>query len=373
MDLSWNAALAWRAQRQGLARRAPAGDALTVVARVAGLHAQLMSSAELSLWARVDGLDPAWLARALWEERTLVKTWAMRGTLHLLPAAELGLWLAALGTYRHYRKPAWIRAFGITEPELDALCAAVGEALAGPPLTREALADRAAVLTGIPGIDDKLRQGFGAYLKPSAFQGRLCFAPSEGRNVRFSRPDVWLGNDVTDAAPDGPAAVAEVARRYLAAYGPATREDFGRWWGVSPAEAGRVLRALGDEIEPVRVDGVDAWMPTGAAAEAAALEPAGALRLLPAFDPLVVGATRIGLVTPIARREAVYRPQGWLSPVICIDGRIVGTWRHARRGARVEVTLDPWEPLPAAAAEEEEALREALRRGSSDPADRAPT
>jgi hypothetical protein len=366
-ELSWKAALAWRAERQGLAHRAPPSDALAVVARVAGLHAQLMSSAELSLWARVDGLDPAWVERALWEERTLVKTWAMRGTLHLLPAAELGLWLAALGTYRHYRKPAWIRAFGITEPELDALCAAVSEALAGAPLTREALADRVADLTGIPGLAARLREGFGAYLKPSAFQGRLCFAPSDGRNVRFTRPDVWLGADASApaaATPDGPAAVAEVARRYLAAYAPATREDFGRWWAVSPAEAGRVLRGLGDQIEPVRVEGVDAWMPAGAAAEASALEPAGVVRLLPAFDPLVVGATRVGLITPIARREEVYRPQGWLSPVIAIDGRIVGTWRHERRGTRAEVTLDPWEPLPAAAAAEADALRAALLRGS---------
>jgi hypothetical protein len=348
--LTWSQVLAWRAARHGLLARAPAGDALPVVSRLLGLHAQLMSSAELSLWARVEALDPGWVSAALWEERTLVKTWATRGTLHLLGADELGGWLGALGTYRHYRKPAWYRAFEITEAELDALCEAVSAALDGPPLTRDALADAVVELTGIEHFGDKLRHGFGVYLKPAAFQGRLCFAPNEGRNVRFTRPDAWVG-----ARPDGDgaAALSAIARRYLDAYAPATREDLGRWWGASPAEAGRLLRGLGDAVETVDVEGTEAVMPAGAGAQAAALQPPGVLRLLPAFDPLVVGATRRGLVTPVERRDAVYRPQGWLSPVISVDGRMAGTWRHERKGAQIVVELEPWERLDRAAAEAE--------------------
>jgi len=79
------------------------------------LHAQLMSSAELTAWARVEGLDRDAIRRALWEERTLVKTWAMRGTLHLLPAHELPLWHAALNTSRRFlRESAWKKYYGIT-------------------------------------------------------------------------------------------------------------------------------------------------------------------------------------------------------------------------------------------------------------------
>jgi hypothetical protein len=360
--LTWNDILAWRARRHGLLSRAPVPEALGIVSRLCGLHAQLMSSAELSLWARVAELPREWVANALWEDRTLVKTWATRGTLHLLARSELPTWLGALGTYRHYRKPAWYRAFGITEAELDALCAAVSDALDGPPLTREALAGAVAEGTGIAHLEDKVRQGFGAYLKPAAFQGRLCFAPNDGRNVRFTRPDLWVDGDGTPA-PDGPAALAAVARRYLDAYAPATREDLGRWWGVSPAEAGRLLRGLGDAVEEVEVDGVTAVLPAGAADEAAGAEPSGSLRLLPAFDPLVVGATRQGLVTPVAHRDAVYRPQGWLSPVICVDGRIAGTWRHERKGAALEVELAPWETVDRAAAEAEAASLAAFLGG----------
>lgn len=106
MSLTWDDVASWRLRRHHLHERARPGGLVGVVSRVCGLHAQLMSSAELSAWARVDRLEADAVASALWQDRSLVKTWAMRGTLHLLPAAEYPMWRAALGTYRHYRKPA---------------------------------------------------------------------------------------------------------------------------------------------------------------------------------------------------------------------------------------------------------------------------
>ena len=99
--LGWEQVRAWRV-RPARARRARARlrAAPAVASRLCGVHAQLMGSAELTLWARLEALDPGAVAAALWEDRTLVKTWAMRGTLHLLPAGELGLWLAGLGHLR---------------------------------------------------------------------------------------------------------------------------------------------------------------------------------------------------------------------------------------------------------------------------------
>ena len=106
LKLTWAQAVAWRARRHHLDRRVPRGSLLAVASRLCGLHAQVLSSSELTVWARVNGLERNAVQRALWEERTLVKTWAMRGTLHLLPADELPLWRAALGTSRRYVKPA---------------------------------------------------------------------------------------------------------------------------------------------------------------------------------------------------------------------------------------------------------------------------
>src|SRR3954447_5388537 len=117
-ELSWPAVLAWRVARQGLQQRAAAADWLHVVSRICGLHAQVQSSAELTLWARVDDLDPGAVSRALWSDRTLVRTWAMRGTLHLLPAAELAMWVGAQGALRpRYETAAWRKAFGMSSEE----------------------------------------------------------------------------------------------------------------------------------------------------------------------------------------------------------------------------------------------------------------
>src|SRR6266700_6347114 len=140
LKLTWARAAAWRVRRHHLYQRAPAGSMFAVAGGICGLHAQVMSSALLTLWARVEDLDRTAVRRALWEDRTLVKTWAMRGTLHLLPADELRLWHAALSTSRRYLRAAlWQKYFGITLEELDRLTEAVGTALDGRVMTREEL------------------------------------------------------------------------------------------------------------------------------------------------------------------------------------------------------------------------------------------
>src|SRR5689334_16051255 len=104
--------LAWRMERHFLTGRLTAASWKDAVSRVCNLHAQVMSSAELSLAARVDGLDPAHVKDELWKERSLVKTWAIRGTLHLLLADEFALWTAAARTRTHFLSGAWQRASG---------------------------------------------------------------------------------------------------------------------------------------------------------------------------------------------------------------------------------------------------------------------
>jgi uncharacterized protein YcaQ len=178
--------------------------------------------------------------------------------------------------------------------------------------------------------------------KLAAFRGDVCFAPPAGQKVRFTRPDRWLG-DGWEPAP-ARVAMADVVRRHLAVYGPATRESFARWFGMSSvAQAGKLIAALGDEVAPVTVEGQDGWMLAADVAEAAAAAPAGTVALLPAFDQYVVAAPREA--TPVLaaeHRPRVYRSQGWLSPVLLVDGRIEGVWRHERKGGVVTVVIEPF-------------------------------
>ena len=318
---------------------------LAVAARICGLHAQVMSSAELTLWARVDGLERDAVQEALWEERTLVKLWAMRGTLHLLPASELGMWLAGLGSYRHYLKPAWLRNFEMTREELDQLVDAIGSALDGRLMTRPELGAEVGRLTGSATLGEQLQHSWGSYLKPASFRGLLCFGPGEGQRVRFTRPDSWVPGGVEAADPQG--ALREITRRYLGAYAPATREDLARWWAVSPAEARRMLEALGDEGVEVDVEGDVCWMLADHAAEAARTKPRNVARLLPGFDQWVIGASRSAPAQLDPRHKArVYRPQGWISPVLLVNGRMEGVWRHERGRHTVVVEIEPFGKTP---------------------------
>ena len=126
-----NARLTWRLKRQRLDRRAPRGEALGVVREICGLHAQVMSSAELTLWARVEDLEPEAVQEALWERRSLAKTWAMRGTLHLLPADELPTGRRPGRLRPRYETASWQRHFGLTREEAEAMFAAIADALDG--------------------------------------------------------------------------------------------------------------------------------------------------------------------------------------------------------------------------------------------------
>lgn len=364
LKLSWRQAAAWRVRRHHLDQRAPAGSMLAVASRICGLHAQVMSSAELTLWARVEDLDRRAVQRALWEERTLVKTWAMRGTLHLLPSGELPLWHAALCAGRRLMMPAWWKKnYGITIEELDRLTEAIGDALDGRLMTREELAREVGRLTGTAAFGTKLAESsWGMILKPAALSGRLCFGPSVGQCVRFTRPVTWLAGGY----PQGPlvdpqAASAAVVRRFLSAYGPASHRDLARWWNGGISTARQWIASLGDEVCRVDRDGAPAWMLADHAREACEAPPLRSVRLLPGFDQYVVAAScHAESLLPGVPRSLVYRPQGWISPILLVNGRMEGTWRHEIKGSRIEVVIEPFVKAPVwvrrAAAQEAERL-----------------
>ncbi len=346
IKLNWRRVMAWRVQRHHLDERVSKRKVLDVVGEIGGLHAQLMSATELSLWARVDKIKQNDVEKWLWTDRRLVKTWAMRGTLHLLKSVEYQLWQAGLSTYAHYLKPAWFKAFGVTEAELERLIAAITKALDGRTLTRDELVLRVAKITKSDALADKLRGSWGAMLKPASFQGHLCFGPNKGRNVAFARPDQWLGLNKSDAIEPA-VALEEITRRFLSAYGPATREDLARWWAVSPAAGGRLISGLGDEVTPVGLDGSKYWALTETLDELRAASPTKSVRLLPGFDPYIIGSTKHAAKLMTGDFKArVHRPQGWVSPVLLVDGRIDGVWRQERKGKRLVVEIEPFANAP---------------------------
>ena len=171
-----------------------------------------------------------------------------------------------------------------------------------------------------------MKSGWSTLLKPVARAGRLCFGPSRGQSVTFVRPDVWLAS-WQDVDPDE--AVVEVARRYLRAYGPATKEDFSRWSGGGWPGVGKAAWAgLAGELVPVGIEGRRADALEADLKLLTAPTQGSTVRLLPSFDPYLMGHNNRDHLFEPAYRPRVSRIAGWISAVVLVDGRVVGTWTH---------------------------------------------
>jgi len=226
-EVSWAAVCARRLQRHGLAAPLAGASPADVVAMMCGAHAQILSAAELSIGVRLAAGTRADVRNALWGERSLVKTFGPRGTVHLLPAAELPMWTGALSAL----SPAangLAKDVRLTPEQIDAVVASIAAALHDAELTIDELGDAVVADTGgwagdlvTPAFQEmwpRWRQG----LSTAAHRGAVCFGPNRGPNVTYTSPRRWLPGF---RPADGPGALADILRRYLHAYGPATSSN----------------------------------------------------------------------------------------------------------------------------------------------------
>ena len=346
IETSWKRIGALRLQRQHLATRAGPDAWLDVVREHVGIQAQVMTSAELAINARVDGLSRADVRDALWTHRTLVKTWAMRGTLHLVAVDELPELVGALGTRINWTRPIWLRYFGVTVDEMIALQDAIGDTLSAEPMTRAALAAELARRLGDEAFADRVSSGWGTFLKPAAGRGLLCFGPDDGRNVTFVNPSAWLGLEMPGP---GSEAVGAVVERHLRAFPGSSRGELARWWGVQGGTPlRRPLAGLGDAISEVVAEGTKVLVRSADLADLASIEPVASVRLVAGFDPYTLSVQKEATaLLPVERRPLVSRTAGWISAVLLVDGRIEGTWTHEVRRGRLVASVRPWRRLSA--------------------------
>lgn len=341
IELSWDQVRGFR-----LARSLDgSGGVRETARRLCGVHAQVMSCAELALAARVDGLRVEEVRDALWQRRELVKTWAMRGTLHLLPSDELALWSGALRTRSYlWRSPAWLRYFGVSLEELERFFTAIRTALEGHALTREEIATAAGELAG-PRAREHLASGWGSLLKPVAMEGGLVFGPSRGRNVVFVNPHDWVGS--FEPLPTEEAS-AEIVRRWLRVYGPGSHHDLARWWGTAAGRARQALEGIEGELAEVSVEGRRAYALADDARALTRASADGPARLVAGFDPYVVSFHPRDALVDREFTARVSRTAGWISPVVLVQGRAGGVWAHKLRGRVLEVTVEPFGRLATA-------------------------
>jgi hypothetical protein len=300
-----------------------------------GIQAQVQSAAELSIWTRRRETTRDDIRRALWDRREIVKTSAMRLTLHLIPARDLAIYIAALKPMAMGTLQRWQARIGATPSHVRAMVETVVDSIGDEPQTQQQLIARAKKKAG-KAVRSWLDHAWSA-VRPAVIEGRLVYGPPRGAEATFVRVDRWLGRQPALGVEE---ARAELLRRFLAAFGPATPHDFAKWSGIRTSEAKRLVESA-DDLARVSVDGAPGWILRKDVATLTRSElNSDAVRLLGAFDSfLLAHATKEHLVDARFYKR-VYRPQGWISPVVLRGGTVIGVWFPESTGKKTTLGVE---------------------------------
>lgn len=348
LTLSPSCVRSWRAANQFLAGGARAGSVEEIVARVVAVQCQDLAAAAVGLWTRCRDLPPDAVARARDHDQVLRRGWFLRGTLHYVAAADAGWLLRLFGPAGATTSRARCAQLGVDDALLARAERRAADALAEEgPLTRAEVAARLAAL-GVPA------QGQAPFhvLRYAAHRGLLRHGP-----VRDGEPTFVVATPEDDPpGPDGDAAVAELARRYLWGHGPATAADFATWSGLSATTARRAWSTLRD-CTTVAFGDHTTVVPTAREDALAALPDDLDVRLLPAYDDYLLAYRSRELVVADEHARRVWPGGGVLRPCVLVDGRAVATW-----GRPLDVQVDPFAPLDPAVADRVREQAGALHR-----------
>jgi Winged helix DNA-binding domain len=312
--------------RQLLLQRRRASTA-AVIERLAGMQAQWAPAPYVGLWTRIDGFRRESLERLVRRGEVLKPT-VMRGTLHLVTARDYPVFFAALRDYRWWS---------------DATSTPIGEAAAVGirELYAEPLPARAGdeYLERSHGVADELTRRRAWHV--ARIQAHVLHAPDTA--LWKVKPRVSFTAVPEPDAVDVTAARAELVRRYLAAFGPASRADIAAWSGMpvrdfAPAlETLEPLRRFQDERGRELLDLPRMPLPDP--------DTPAPVRFLPKWDNVLLGFADRTRVLPEEYRKSVIIKNGDVAQTFLVDGVVAGAWR-VERG---RVAIEPLAPLPRAA------------------------
>ncbi len=325
---------------------AKASTPAEVVAALGAVQAQDYAG---SLWAvglRVPGATEADVERAV-DERRIVRTWPMRGTLHFVAAPDVR-WMLSLLAARFVRgDSSYSRQLGLDERAFTRARRVVTRAL-----EREERLSR-------PELYARLEEGgiasagqCGIYiLCRLAMEGLVCCAGRIGRQTAFALLDRWVPDSRTLQREE---ALAEIARRFFSGHGPATLRDFAWWTGMNLGDARSALALGAADLARQEIDGVEHWMAPGALD----VEPSPRVDLLAPFDEYLTSyRDRHRLAAP--PHHGRIWAGGMFHPPVVVDGRITGTWKRSARAKAPTVTPTFFDAPPRGRAR---ALAAAVRR-----------
>ncbi|MEU6572725.1 winged helix DNA-binding domain-containing protein [Streptomyces sp. NPDC046805] len=335
-SLEPGAARALRSRRQGLGGGVRYGSVVEVVEHVVAVQAQDASAAALGIRVRGNGVTATDVRQAAESDRSIVRGWFMRGTLHIVTASDVHWLLNLLGPHFLRLSERRYRELGLGEDVCARAEAEFTKTLGDGPATRAELTERL-TLSGLPSRG----QAPFHLIRRAALRGVLCHGPDRAGEAAFVLSADWLpaGQD----GPRGEDAEVELAHRYLRAYAPAAPEDFASWSGLPLSAARRAWRALGaaGRLTECEVLGQRCALPAATTGEDTAVAGPD-VRLLPAYDNYLVGYRSRALSVPPEHERQVWPGGGQIRPTVTMDGLAYGTWAwsKAKRTAAVSLFAD---------------------------------
>lgn len=312
-------------------------DPAQLVAWLGAVQGQDYAGAKWSLGLRLPSSTDATVEQALLN-RTVVRTWALRGTLHLVAAADLH-WLLSLvgprliaGNARRYRE------LELDESTLRRSNAVLSEALqGGQELDRLALK----IILEKNGISTAGQRAV-YMLQRASLEGLVCQGVMRRNNPTFVAVDQVLPRP---RPVDREEALARLAARYFTSRGPATLQDFVWWSGLAAADARAGLETVQSQLGRETADGQTYWF---APSSRAVQDRSKKVFLLPGFDEFLLGYRDRSASFDPAQQKSLPPPNGILPATIVIDGRVAGTWKRTFKKSTVVVSTSPFAPLTAA-------------------------
>ncbi len=312
-----------------------------VVEWFGAMQAQDLASGEWSFGVRCVGSTQRDIRRAT-VDRQILRTWPMRGTVHFVPPRD-AKWMLEVTGVRALAGAARRREhLGLTEAIVDRAAEVLAGALRGGGcLTR---ADCVELLIDA-GVHTASSHGYHLLWYASQI-GVTCIGPQQGKDQTFVLLDEWVPEPFR---PDRDEALLILAQRYFRSHGPATRQDFAGWTGLSMADVKRGIELAGDDLVTVDVDGTSMSMPASLRDDATSVVAAQAedeLLLLAGFDEYLLGfKDRSAVISGERMAQVVPGRNGVFRPTIVVGGRVVGTWTRKVQRNRVDITPLPFEPL----------------------------
>ena len=341
-SVSLHGARGFRMRRQHLIERSPAGTMLQAIEAVHGIQAQISAHAVFAVAQRVEKSTPAEIDQALWADRSLIKTWAMRGTVHWLPATEEPIFVAAMSVIRGPYILRWWEGAGVSQAQVEHLYAAVQGALSAGPMTRQEVA-AAVVPTVGDWVEPWLLSSWGSGFKRMCQAGLIVFGPTRGTNVTFAWRDSWTGHPVT---LEGGAGLIELMRRYVRSFGPVTLQDTAYWLGASIRDILPHWNRLLAELEPVECAGSTRWVMANDLDELIAMEQATLpVRLVPAFDPLLLAHRDKSQILDMQFYKRIYGAAAWVYPSVLVNGAIAGAWSYEKKAKVLNIKVEPFQKI----------------------------